>query len=229
MKITSDMFEDFERTTALQSLLLTGFASMQIVSIAEKKQFKKSKLFVVYPTYVELVGFNKEACLDVLEEFNLVDAAVRSLLVLIGINPKDDLVKKVVSYVRNGSTFYGIVSDLLTQDKGNEQELVVYFTKLKDGYNGPLGSVRSRVFVFLWLMFSFDSFFGYSIEKFMATVGIGLFALCEMRKINVEHDSQYVAFIPVVIDAILCDKSLDEAWLFDRVVDLLKYLDDCTC
>lgn len=229
MKITSDMFEDFERTTALQSLLLTGFASMQIVSVAEKKQFKKSKLFLVHSSYVELVEFNKEDCLAVLEEFNIVDAAVRSLLILVGINPKDDLVKKVVSHVRNGRSFYSIVGDIVAHDRGDEHEVAVYFTKLKDGYNGALGSSRSRVFILLWLMFGFDSFYGYSIEKFMATVGVGLFALCEIRRINVERENQYVAFIPVVIDALITDKEIAEEWLSERVVDLLRYLDDCTC
>lgn len=227
--ITSNDVESFERTAALQSLLLTGFASLQIVDSLELKAFKKSSAFVVTKSYIELLCYDAKESLAIMEEFLIVESSISTCLLLIGINANKSMIEDCAKAVRRGQSFYSFVREIVNSRKAKKNHLTIVYTKLRPAYIGPLGSTRSSVFLCAWLTFGIESFCGYRIEKFLATVGFGVFALCEVAEFELSSkDLHYYNAMSDIMETLLVGDEVSDTELTAKLVHVLAYIGSCS-
>lgn len=223
--ITSKEFENFERTAAMQSLLLTGFASRQIVESPELKAFKKSASFIVTKSYVELMCYDADESLSIMEEFFLVETAIETCLTLLGINANKSMIDDCARAVRKGEAFYSFVRDIISSRKAKKNNITIVYTSLREGYLGPLGSVRSRVFMCAWLTFGITTFCGYTIAKFLSTVGFGVFALCFVREFDLsERDTHCYKAMSEIMETLLVGDEVSDISLTAKITEVLLYI-----
>lgn len=201
------MLSSLEFSNGFLMLALTSCVSKDMLISSEVREMKKyPTVFDIQKRYVSIKDFNNVIQYDFLMEEGVLERALKVTLRFFGLDVKDTTVMQ--KYLSMGVSFYDALLELFFDYRGDYDITKTNVPFLKDGVEGVLGTLRSRVFVMCWLEgMCIGDIYGFSVPVFMATIGAGLFALLDIELRSISFSE---AFLSQLNDA-------SEKYLFDGI------------
>lgn len=186
----------------LLDLLVSGTIAKKLLSTEFLKKTKKVFWIVRKKHTVSIAGWQwcnvANAVFQVFTKVEILEAVRRAML-LLGVVMDPDRIAETGRNMEYNIPYYDSLKIFLLVDKlpiGSDDILIPV---LRSSVRGDLGSERSRLFTALYINFDVEEYEGFPIHEFLATVGIGLFALYDFVAVprtmpdNIEQSKQILA------------------------------------
>lgn len=193
-------FSQFERTVGLSNALLTGSVNKSLLTLREEAHFESSGLFERKGDLWCIKGFSHRSHTKLFLTYNVpIDgfrSAVQRFYNLVGLvevgRPDMSLDETVFlwgSLVNGRSLFIDHVREealgprsAVTFVRGGS---TIFIPVLLGAFEGDQGSDNSRLLVTRWLSFGCPSYKGFKVEEYLNCVGIGMFTMNALTKVDV--------------------------------------------
>lgn len=226
---TADMrtiFSSLEYSSGFLFLMLTSCVSKDMLTSSELKEMKKHPdVFDVQKSYVSIRDFNNELQYTFLKDEGVLDRALQVTLRFFGLDVPDTTSMK--EYLSMGLSFYDALLELFVECRDEYDIAKTNVPFLKDGVEGVLGTLRSRVFVMCWLEgMCIGDIYGFSVPVFMATIGAGLFALLDIELRGISFGETFLTQLNDAAENYLFEGiKTDTSFITDTLERIIKGVD----
>lgn len=226
---TADMrtiFSSLEFSNGFLFLMLTSCVSKDMLTSSELKEMKKhTDVFDVQKSYVSISDFNTEFQYFFLKEEGVLDRSLSVALRFFGLDVPDTTIMK--EYLSMGLSFYDALLELFFEYRDEYDIAKTNVPFLKEGVEGVLGTLRSRVFVMCWLEgMCIGDIYGFYVPVFMATIGAGLFALLDIELCSISFSETFLTQLNDAAENYLFEGvRTDTSFITDTLERIIKGVD----
>ena len=223
---TADMktiLSSLEYSSGFLFLMLTSCVSKDMLTSSEVKEMQKyPAVFDIQKRYVSIRVFNNELQYTFLKDEGVLDRALQVTLRFFGLDVPDTTIIK--EYLSMGVSFYDALLELFIESRDDYDITKSNVPFLKDGVEGVLGTLRSRVFVMCWLEgMCIGDIYGFSVPVFMATIGAGLFALLDIELRSISFSETFLKQLNDAAEKYLFEGvRTDTSFITDTLERILK-------